>query len=148
MIQIKSDIGNRRAFLAIREAPKRARTGVRQGFYFLGKENVKLTRAEITKKDKKGRIYHIRIKGRLKRHQASAPGQYPANLTGKLRKSLDFVVRGNDRMEFGAFVPYAGFLEKGTKKMEPRPSLANTVKATEKIAVQFMIQEIGKRLIR
>jgi HK97 gp10 family phage protein len=65
---------------------------------------------------KSGRQYFI--KGR--RHQSSAPGQPPANSTGKLVRSIK-VTKSNSGHEVKIDAEYAGYLEYGTSRMRPRP---------------------------
>ena len=97
--------------------------GIRDAFFDQGDRNVKYARKEILKRNKTGRLYMI--KGKL--HRASAPGEFPANLTGKLRKGINYKVRGSNSMEFGDRVNYGKYLELGTKKMEPREHIVRTV---------------------
>jgi HK97 gp10 family phage protein len=53
-------------------------------------------------------------------HQSSAPGQPPANDTGKLIDSIKVEKRKNtSTLKIDA--DYAGYLEYGTSKMRPRP---------------------------
>jgi HK97 gp10 family phage protein len=53
-------------------------------------------------------------------HQSSAPGQPPANDTGKLIDSIKVEKRKNtSTIKIDA--DYAGYLEYGTSKMRPRP---------------------------
>lgn len=60
-----------------------------------------------------------------KKHQASAPGEFPAADTGALHQSITsaMTASGPDvyRSETGANTPYAIMLELGTSKMAPRP---------------------------
>jgi phage gpG-like protein len=63
-----------------------------------------------------GRIYRRRG-GR--RHQASAPGEYPANDTGRLLASLKSR-QAKDSVTIGTNVHYAKFLREGTRKMARR----------------------------
>ncbi len=116
--------------------------GHRLAFYNIGKENTRYTREIIKKGPKTGRLY--RIPGRKKRHRASAPGEPPANLTGKLRASVQFEVKGNDQMVFGDTVRYGYFLEMGTKKMEKRTHLIRAVKKNEAYAER----ELGLRPLK
>ena len=110
------------------------RQGARIALYNIGKKNVQHTRMLIKKGPKTGRLY--RIKGRKRRHRASAPGEAPANLTGRLRKSVNFNVSGYDQMEFGDGEMYGKFLETGTKKMEAREHLGKSVRANQRYAEQ------------
>jgi hypothetical protein len=99
------------------------------------------------KSGKKYKVYVGKRGGALKKarlHTASAPSQTPAILSGKFRKSVDFAVRGNRTLEFGAnqsAPEYAEFLEKGTSKMEAREPFKRTViKLKDKIKSNIDIQ--------
>ena len=65
-------------------------------------------------------------------HNASAPGQAPANWTGKLLKSIKV-----QKTKGVAFVyitaKYAEFLEFGTSKMRPRPFIIPAFIKTKKM---------------
>ena len=76
----------------------------------------------ITRKGtKSGRVYNI--KGPPKRtHRASAPGEAPANDTGRLAESIQSSIEGKTAEVF-TNMEYAPWLEFGTQKMEPRPFL-------------------------
>lgn len=118
----------RAAFGVVHNIDNATRVGIRLGLYNYGRALRKEAQAEMLKKNKKGRIYNVRIRGRKARHRASAPHQTAANMTGKLRKSIDFTVQGTEGLVFGANTEYADFLEKGTGKMSPRPTLKNSMK--------------------
>lgn len=55
-------------------------------------------------------------------HQASAPGQAPATDTGFLVSSIYNEDRGYLSKAIGSRLPYAFYLEFGTRKNAPRPS--------------------------
>ncbi len=116
--------------------------GARRALYDIGVENVRYTREIIKKGPKNGRLY--RIAGRKRRHRASAPGQAPANLTGYLRRNVDFSVKGGDQMEFGDKAEYGRFLELGTRRMKARPHLSKAVKKNK----QYADQRLGLEPIR
>lgn len=70
----------------------------------------------IDRGPKTGRMYG--------KHQASAPGEAPATNTGKLIKSITWETSRQGLIaEVGSPLPYASFLEDGTRKMDPRPWL-------------------------
>lgn len=55
-------------------------------------------------------------------HRASAPGEAPATDTGGLVSSIYFKQETKLSAEIGSRLPYAYWLEFGTKKIKPRPS--------------------------
>ena len=67
-----------------------------------------------------GRFYYI--PGTKKLYQASAPGEAPARMFGDLARDYKPSVKGFEGA-VGAVLLYALMLEKGTKKMKPRPHL-------------------------
>ena len=135
MLRVKDGGGNKRTFNQLDQAEFRTERGIRQGFFFLGNQlNRELSR-QMLEKNKRGRVYIRRTRsGARRRHKSSAPGQTPANMTGNMRKHRGYQVRGADQMEWGIRdgADYAVFLEKGTRKMRPRPGLKNTIRATQR----------------
>jgi phage gpG-like protein len=101
--------------------------GIQKGNTAIAKKLVKTARAGIRKPPKTGRVYTIN--GRT--HRASAQGQYPANFTGDLQKSVHF--EENDlEFGFGADTKYAPILQQYENaqqrnsmwvKIAPRPFL-------------------------
>lgn len=101
---------------------------------------------------KSGRAYNVSVgkSGRkLKRsrvHIASAAGEAPAVISGKLRKSVYFLVQGSDQLRIGANTPYARFLEDGTKKMAARPYLKKNIDKSRQNIVKNITNAIDNRL--
>lgn len=100
--------------------------GVRRGLYRAGQIVQRDIKEGIKNPPKTGRIYSYR--GR--KHQASAPGEYAANRSGKLRRSIDFTVEGSNRLIVGSPFDYAKYLEDGTVNMLSRPSFELSVNRT------------------
>lgn len=149
---IKMDRKSRKVIVKISRLSKLTRSGVEFAAYTSGKGLVKTASAQILKKPKGGRVYIRRDSaGRRRRHVASAPGESIANRTGATRRSLSFKVNIT-RLEFGYGVDkndapdYAAFPEFGTKRMRPRPSLQNAIKAERRNFQNNFEREIGKRL--
>jgi len=142
MIEIKEDHENKTTFISVDNATSRIRKGLVKALTSIGKENVRYCRQLIRKPPKTGRVYTIG--GR--RHQASAPGEPPANQTGNLARSVDFKVSGWNRMEFGDRAPYGKFLEDGTRKMEPRPHLLRTVADRSGDNYNTIAEETGQEI--
>lgn len=141
MIKITESSQNAKTMKFLYELPVELTKAIRQGFYVSGKQLVADLNKDM-KAPKSGKKYKVYrgVNGKLQKpriHTASAPNQTPAVITGKFRKSVDFKVRGNRELEFGAneLAPdYAEFLEKGTSKMEAREPFKRTVlKNKEKI---------------
>jgi hypothetical protein len=141
-VGFKSDIGNQRVFLEIGVLDHKARRAIRQTWFALGKDLKSEANREILHGTKTGQVYIVRTKsGGRRRHKSSAPGETHANLSGKLRRSISWIVHGAEQMEFGYGFsttaankepPYSG-IEFGIPKrnIKPRPSLANAIEATE-----------------
>ncbi len=146
MFSIQDGSHNNTVFLMVDDFPKSLKVAIHKELYEIGQSNVVRTRHLIFKR-KTGRIYVIN--GQF--HQASAPFEPPANLSGALAKNVDYVVRGSTELEFGdkkqpGKAPYGLFLEIGTRKMKPRPHLSATVKAEYKNTMRSL-QSAMKRAL-
>jgi HK97 gp10 family phage protein len=116
----------------------------------LGKDLKRTANKNILSKPKGGKVYIARTRGgRRRRHRSSAPGESHANRSGMLRRSLGWKVNGSKSMEFGYGVDkpapdYGKFVEDGTFKMKPRPSLAIAVKQTNRNSELYVGQMFEK----
>ena len=112
--------------------------GINQGLHQAGFNLFKTAKDGIQRGPKTGRVYTRR--GRRKR--ASAPGEYPAILSGDYLNAMTFEVYGAFEMEFGNTDFKAEWLELGTEKeigsMEPRPALTLAVEAREKDTISVL----------
>lgn len=144
MITISEDHRNRRVISRIKRSGRHVRDGIRSGYFRLGQDLRSEGRRLVREPPKTGRVY--RIRGRL--HQASAPGQPPANLTGLLQRSIDFEQRGWDQMLFGARAEYAPYLELGTSRIDPRPFLRPAVSAMNRNGRRHLEREVEASLKR
>ena len=70
-----------------------------------------------------GKMYYV--PATKTKYQASAPGEAPARRTGDLAANYGWEVKGTEGAVGNKIVdpPYPVYLEKGTKKMKPRPHL-------------------------
>ena len=162
MIKVIASPDNQKAFMSIKITETNTRNAIRQAFYFVGKDMKEYSQKLIASKNKSGRTYLVRLNGVSRKHQASAPGEAPANLSGNLKASLGFEVRGGDQMEFGsrseapkagvspnqAVADYALGLEVGTSIMAPRPYLKPSVNANTGNAVEHFYRELQKGLCK
>jgi type II secretory pathway pseudopilin PulG len=147
MFSIKPKTNIAAVELKIKNLANVERQAIRKAFYDVGKDLVASAKEEINKTPKTGRQYrkYYGQKGRMKRpgyYTASAPGEAPAAVTGKLRKSINFTVSGSSEMTFGvdlsrADASYAKYLEyanlvsmtgRGSKNIAPRPFLSAAYK--------------------
>jgi len=154
LLNIKSSRKNQRVIKKIEDTPNAIRTGVRFALYNIGKDLVDIATEEM-RKPKSGRWYTTKVGkqgSRLKkprRYRASAPGEAPAVVTGKLRRSLDFKVKGWNYMSFRAGnneAFYAAFLENGTSKMAARPFMSTAVDKIESNATNYFEIEVSKQV--
>jgi hypothetical protein len=133
---------NLRAYNTLSKLEHNTREGMRKALYFIGRRVTRDARRYILDKNKTGRVYLVRINNRLKRHQASARYESPANLTGGLQRSLNFLVKGYDEVEIGANVFYAGKLE----KIMDRPYLIKAINANDRYITEMFSKEITNAL--
>ena len=138
----------------IHERSENFRQAVRQTFFRMGRDLKSKTNKDILDKSSKtGRIYKVYFgKGGLKLsrprlHRSSAPGQTHANLTGALRESIGWRTRGTDTLEFGYGLTrtapdYASHVERGTSKMDARPSLLNNIKKEQASFEKYFKQAV------
>lgn len=136
-IGVREDRTNRLVYREAEQMNTRFQQVFRRGFLTYMAALKKRANHEILHGKKTGRVYVVRLpSGRRKRHVSSAPGETHANLTGRLRRSLSWKVHGWQKAEFGYGVAvkasnaapfYAPFVEFGTNRMAPRPSLGNAV---------------------
>ena len=154
-IQIKTTLkrDSLKTFTDLKQFKKASRRVIRQFWFLSGHDFRNEARAEIIRKPKSGRTYHLRKgfksgarkgQGRRVRHVASAPFETHANFTGQTRDSIGFKLVGQTRMEFGygvatgkpatEWAPYLEFGTIGFKKIGPmaaRPSLNSAIDKME-----------------
>ncbi len=151
MIEVKQDKRKNQAIKKNLDGNANAtRQGIRKAYYQLGKSLVKTSTDLIKSPNKTGRKYWVYVGytgNRLKRrrlHQASAPGEAPARISGTLIRSLDFFVRGTTELFFGSKVHYAPYLE--DKRVLNRQFLWPSIKINEKNARNYFESNIKKYL--
>lgn len=136
MIKVTSPRGNQKVFAELASIEEGTRKAIRQAWFALGKDLERQARAEARRRPKSGRTYVIRIRGRIRRHRASAPGESHANITRELIDSVGWKVHGTDSMVFGYGITsgaprWAPFVEMGTRNMDARPTLENAIDAIQ-----------------
>jgi hypothetical protein len=127
--------------------------GLRKALIDIGAEVSQEAKKLIRNGPKTGRTYGS--------HTASAPGQAPANRTGRLMKSVKFRARNHTEMTVGAEAEYAGYMEKGTRGREedtfgagrfgaikPRPFLIKAVNNKAQDTVRIILENIDREVKR
>ena len=134
---------------------KEIKAGIRFGLYNFGDKVRKDIRADILSKNKTGRIYNVRRGKTRRRHRASARGEAPANLSGNLRASTGYDVRGADmrigyreQSSKGNEVVYGKYLELGTKKMGERPAIEQAINRNASDFKDFVAKGVDDKVRR
>lgn len=125
--------GEKRALSSLANGPAKFRAALPRAMHMAGVLLVQKTKTEIMNGSKSGRTYG--------NHQASAPGEYSAFLSGSHLHSIDYAVQGPSQFEFGAGAEHSAFLELGTSKMAPREDLGQSVRS-EQAAVTRVLGQI------
>lgn len=124
----------------------RTRKGIRKALFDIGLDSARAAEMLINNSGKSGLFYIVNGLP----HQASAPGEAPANMSGKLKRSMNYAVHGYDEVEFGAGseAPYAKYLEGGTERIEQRPFLSSVVRTRGQLYAEFLGQEVDREIKR
>ncbi len=136
------------AFLVVKRAVLNTKEGIRKGLLDVAPEIQKEVRRLIFSPPKTGRLYVIG--GQI--HQASAPGEAPANLTGILAASVAFEVASSTRLAIGyreEIAPYGRYLE-GIEKSRilPRPALRPGALGKAREVEQAVLRGVARELHR
>lgn len=153
MITVKADRRSQQVFIRLGKLghPSTHRRMFRHAWFKFAVDLKKEANEKILERPKGGEVYIIRVRGRTRRHRASAAGETHANMTGKLRRTLSWTVTGGgETMRFGYGLSrleapkYASFVEFGTSRMKERPSLMNAINATRRNAEQHFANAFRK----
>lgn len=142
MISVTVTPKTKKVLVEIPKSTRKFQGGIKDALHEIGPEIVRETKRLIETGKKTGRIY--RIAGMD--HQASAPTESPASVTGRLADSGDFKVREHVQMEVGETVDYARFLEDGTRKMKPRQHLIRAVNGKARETESALYEHVGRHL--
>lgn len=126
-IEIIPHLQNKQIEFKLQKVAWSMRKGIRTALFEIGAENTQQVKRFIYAPPKTGRYY--RYKKRW--HRASAPGESPANRSGFLARTIDYRVKGIDRVEIISEAIYANVLEDGYvfsdgREIKPRPYLIRT----------------------
>lgn len=131
---------NKVVFIKIRNYKKSTVRGIRQGFYFLGRDLRSTANANILKTPRSGREEVFR--GR--RRRASIAGESFANRTGDARRQLGFDVRGSNQLEFGFRQNRKTAYVIDLEFEKDRPTIEIAARANFRNAQKHMEREINK----
>jgi len=144
IISFETDSPTPKTLEQIRLQSSNVRKAIRETFYFMGVELKKEISANIKDvSQKSGNVYFVRKRGRRVRHQASAPFETHADLSGVLRRSLAFKVQGTENLKIGYGVnpnrdaPEYALIEFGYGGILPRPSIGNVLDSPDGENMQF-----------
>ena len=142
-IEIKASKRVREIAVSILDAEKFHQKGIENALFETGKEVVRDVRKLIKEGPKTGRIYTYRGQ----HHQASAPGEAPANRSGRLMRSSNYSVRNWSQMTVGETAEYAGFLEHGVRgRLRVRPHLIVAVNKNAIPLIQAIEDNVKREL--
>jgi hypothetical protein len=109
----------------------RLKLGIRDAAHMAGNILVRQAHKGILSGTKSGRLYGA--------HQASAPGEYSAKRKGEHLRSINYRVSGADYLSFFATAKQSGFLEDGTRRMQPRGDLGNAIRDSSAIVQHTLV---------
>ncbi len=149
-ISITLDRKSKEVEISISQAIPRIERGLKRAMFDIGGAVSAYGKQLIEEGERHGRFYGS--------HQASAPGEPPANWTGKLANSFGYTVQGYNEMTFyndarsDKDAPYPLFLQGGTKnqdgsiRMEPRPFMDVSIEKTTGIAENYILQRTDEEI--
>ena len=142
-VTIKVTKRTKEVLIGISNIKRTHRRGLENALHEIGADVIRETARLIKNGPKTGRIYNFRGA----RHQASAPGEAPANRTGRLARSGDYRVRNWQEMTVGETAEYAGYLEDGTRgRIAPRPHLIRAVNNRARDTVITILDNIKQEI--
>jgi hypothetical protein len=130
-------------------APRRVKKAVSDSMHEIGDRLVTKSKEYIDSDDKNGRVYRVKIRRSIVNHQSSAPGESPANMTGKLKKSVRYTYSGSRNLYFKAGnskVRYARALELGDplRKLAKRPYMIKAIDSLRNTNYNIIADNINK----
>lgn len=119
---------------------EKALIGARRGLDKYAKQVRKTTQDGIKNPPKTG------IKYRNMRVRSSKAGEFPANQTGKLRRSIAYQLVGSQKVFVGSTVFYSNFLAFGTRNMEKRAFIGTVIKDSIEDGYKIISENISKEM--
>lgn len=126
MIRIRQDIKSRHALITLENPNRKMQLGIADGLKIVGSENKKTIKNLILRQPKTG------IKYSNLPHRSSAPGEAPADQSGKLRRGVQYKANGWDSVEVGDTTEEGVYLEEGTRRMYPREHIERAARMKQR----------------
>lgn len=142
MFSAKLCSSSRKALSSLDKMDDNYERGMRQGLYKVGKNLKETANKGILKSTKTGKYY--KYKGR--KYRASGSGEYPANVSGRNRRGIQFNVVGKRKLNFGGTEEHSKYLVEGTKYMQPRDFLLKAINQTRQKNIRTLAIELNKEI--
>ena len=140
-ITIKMTPKTNKVVIDVQELEGTTKEGLKNALHEIGGEVKRETIKLIKNGPKTGRVYQFR--GRP--HQASKPGEAPANRSGRLAGSTKFKTKNYQEMTIGQEAEYAGFLQVGRGRLKgPRDSLLKAVNNKAQDTVNTILESVKR----
>jgi hypothetical protein len=140
MITIKASQKTKEVLVKIPGHLMRHKKALEKSLHEIGDDVVKET-VRLIKSPPKTGIHYPDLPNR-----SSAPGEAPANQSGDLAKSVDYIVRSPYEMTVGEEMEYGKFLEDGTRRMKPRPHLIKAIQNKSQDGVNTILTNIDREI--
>ena len=146
MLIVNPAAGNAKTHKQLQHNRTGARQVLRHFMFWQGQRMKDAAESAVEKGPHRGRVYrNVRLPNKKikRRHKASAPFQSHADLSKRLKKSIGWKTTGTHKMAFGYGVApdkknpmpkHGPYLEEGTTKMDPRPTLQIAIRKAHSAA--------------
>jgi len=142
-IKFTIDPRSKGVLLSLKDLGTPTKRGIRQGFYFLGRDLRTTANKNILKTPRAGAQ---RRKNGRSRGRASVEGESFSNLTGAARRTLGFDVRGADSLEFGFREGQRTRYTKILEEKRNRPTIEIAVKSNFRNMTEHLAREMDKAI--
>ena len=148
ILEIVGSSSNQKIYAKLCDIENNFKNGIHEAYIVISRYLIRTNKKDF-RSPKSGRFYRYNLNGRIITHRASAPGEPPARLTGRLENTISTRTPGSTSMTYSAGndeVIYARFLEEGTVKMEPRPFMIKSIRDNQGLIIESFYDYIGRFL--
>lgn len=147
-LKVVGDKANNKSYRNLYQSRERILKGISLAFKDIATAHTQQLITDLNDKGAKtGRVYQVRVRGKMITHRASAPFQTPATLTGNYEATIETKPSGGNQLIFGVGANYAAELELGGVTNAPRPGLKNTIQKEERNTRVYFETRITKELL-